>query len=240
MQIHLSKVTVNFKDPDTPPPASPPLTLTTLTHTLKIPCMPLAFDLRLALYSWVNLTQKECYICTCMKWRRCSLVLLVWHYFQKIDISPSSNKDKNFRGESSKIIIVIYEATLEFAQQKRIIELSLMLILVSMIIIGTFIVLTANSHSEEFGKNCSRKCTGLVWDESYNWGFFFGNIDWYIKLQKKKRKQTTLWLRHSTLYTVNIRGAYHLTENFGNSRWKVNGKVTFWKFQPKIEEYVLR
>ena len=32
---------------------------------------------------------------------------------------------------------------------------------------------------------------------------------------------------------------YHLTENFGNSGWKVNGKVTFRKFQPKIEEYVL-
>ena len=35
-------------------------------------------------------------------------------------------------------------------------------------------------------------------------------------------------------------GAYHLTENFENSGWKVNGKVTFRKFQPKIEEYVLR
>ena len=35
-------------------------------------------------------------------------------------------------------------------------------------------------------------------------------------------------------------GAYHLTENFGNTGWKVNGKVTFRKFQPKIEEYVLR
>ena len=35
-------------------------------------------------------------------------------------------------------------------------------------------------------------------------------------------------------------GAYHLTENFGNSGWKVNGKVTFRNFQPKIEEYVLR
>ena len=34
-------------------------------------------------------------------------------------------------------------------------------------------------------------------------------------------------------------GAYHLTENFGNSGWKVNGKVTFRNFQPKIEEYVL-
>ena len=34
--------------------------------------------------------------------------------------------------------------------------------------------------------------------------------------------------------------AYHLTENFGNSGWKVNGKVTFRRFQPKIEEYVLR
>ena len=35
-------------------------------------------------------------------------------------------------------------------------------------------------------------------------------------------------------------GAYHLTENFGNSGLKVNGKVTFRKFRPKIEEYVLR
>ena len=35
-------------------------------------------------------------------------------------------------------------------------------------------------------------------------------------------------------------GAYHLTENLGNSGWKVNCKVTFRKFQPKIEEYVLR
>ena len=35
-------------------------------------------------------------------------------------------------------------------------------------------------------------------------------------------------------------GAYHLTENFGNSGLKVNGRVTFPKFQPKIEEYVLR
>ena len=31
-----------------------------------------------------------------------------------------------------------------------------------------------------------------------------------------------------------------MTENFGNSGRKVNGKVTFRKFQPKIEEYVLR
>lgn len=57
----------------------------------------------------------------------------------------------------------MYEATLEFAQQKRIRELSLMLILVSMIIIGTFVVLTANSHSEEFGKNCSRKYSAQGW-----------------------------------------------------------------------------
>ena len=35
-------------------------------------------------------------------------------------------------------------------------------------------------------------------------------------------------------------GAYHLTGNFGNSGWMVNGTVTFWKFKPKIEEYVLR
>ena len=31
-------------------------------------------------------------------------------------------------------------------------------------------------------------------------------------------------------------GAYHLTENSG---WKVNGKVIFWKFQPKNFEVVL-
>ena len=43
-----------------------------------------------------------------------------------------------------------------------------------------------------------------------------------------------------TCSTVSFRGAYHLTENFGNSGWKVNGRVTFRKFQPKIEEYVLR
>ena len=36
------------------------------------------------------------------------------------------------------------------------------------------------------------------------------------------------------------RAAYNLTENFGNSGWKVNGKVTFQNFQQKIEEYVLR
>ena len=36
------------------------------------------------------------------------------------------------------------------------------------------------------------------------------------------------------------KGDYPLTENSGNSGWKVNGKVTFRKFQPKIEEYVLR
>ena len=36
------------------------------------------------------------------------------------------------------------------------------------------------------------------------------------------------------------RGAYHLTENFKSPGWKVNGKVTFRKFQPKTEEYVLR
>ena len=33
-------------------------------------------------------------------------------------------------------------------------------------------------------------------------------------------------------------GAYHLTENFGNSGRMINGKVTFPKFQPKIDEYV--
>ena len=44
--------------------------------------------------------------------------------------------------------------------------------------------------------------------------------------------------KRTALYET--KGAYHLTENFGNSRWKENGKVTFRKFQPKIEEYVLR
>ena len=34
---------------------------------------------------------------------------------------------------------------------------------------------------------------------------------------------------------ANNQGTYHLTENFENSRWKVNGKVTLHKFQPKIE-----
>ena len=29
-----------------------------------------------------------------------------------------------------------------------------------------------------------------------------------------------------------------MTGNFGNSGWKVNGKVTFRKFQPKIEGYI--
>ena len=43
----------------------------------------------------------------------------------------------------------------------------------------------------------------------------------------------------SERFTKNIRGAYHLTENYGNSGWKLNGKVTFRKSQPKIEEYVL-
>ena len=35
-------------------------------------------------------------------------------------------------------------------------------------------------------------------------------------------------------------GAYHLAQNFENSGRKVNGKVIFRKFQPKIEDYVLR
>ena len=34
--------------------------------------------------------------------------------------------------------------------------------------------------------------------------------------------------------------AYDLTGNFENFGWKVNGKVTFREFQPKIEEHVLR
>ena len=31
-------------------------------------------------------------------------------------------------------------------------------------------------------------------------------------------------------------GAYHFAENFGHSGWKINGKVTFQKFQPKVNE----
>ena len=41
-------------------------------------------------------------------------------------------------------------------------------------------------------------------------------------------------------YVMKTLGTYHLTENLWNSGWKVNGKVTFQEFQPKIEEYVLR
>ena len=47
------------------------------------------------------------------------------------------------------------------------------------------------------------------------------------------RTQNPVW-REKT------RGGYHLTENFVNSGLKVNGTVTFRKFQPKIEEYILR
>ena len=39
---------------------------------------------------------------------------------------------------------------------------------------------------------------------------------------------------------ANNKGTYHLTENFKNSGWKVNGKITLGKFQQKIEVYVLR
>ena len=60
-----------------------------------------------------------------------------------------------------------------------------------------------------------------------------GNFGWFIK-----------WNGPFQFRPTGIFGtswaAYHLTENFGNSGWKVNGKVTFRKFQPKIEEYVLR
>ena len=31
-----------------------------------------------------------------------------------------------------------------------------------------------------------------------------------------------------------------LRNHYSQGRWKVNGKVTFRKFQPKIEKYVLR
>ena len=40
---------------------------------------------------------------------------------------------------------------------------------------------------------------------------------------------------HPTLLKVlyTTWGAYYLTENFVNSEWKVNGKVTCWKYQPR-------
>ena len=41
-------------------------------------------------------------------------------------------------------------------------------------------------------------------------------------------------------YSIVVWGAYHLAQNFENSGRKVNGKVIFRKFQPKIEDYVLR
>ena len=67
-------------------------------------------------------------------------------------------------------------------------------------------------------------CLGdfITWDQAL-FSFRFEN---YILAGKAKRKESL--------------GAYHLTENFESSGWKVNGKVTFRKFQPKIEEYVLR
>ena len=47
-------------------------------------------------------------------------------------------------------------------------------------------------------------------------------------------------MNFKTIFLRHMMGAYHLTENFGIPGWKVNGKVTFRKFQPKIEEHVLR
>ena len=49
-----------------------------------------------------------------------------------------------------------------------------------------------------------------------------------LLLAKLTKKERIIW------------GAYHLAQNFENSGRKVNGKVIFRKFQPKIEDYVLR
>ena len=62
-------------------------------------------------------------------------------------------------------------------------------------------------------------------------------VKWERSIQPKFRTVRLRKVVHLKRWT---KGAYHLTENFGNSGWKVNGKVTFRKFQPKIEEYVLR
>ena len=49
-----------------------------------------------------------------------------------------------------------------------------------------------------------------------------------MRLESKCRI-TTFWVVPSKNFREqrNIWGAYHLTENFGNPGWKVNGKVTF-------------
>ena len=52
--------------------------------------------------------------------------------------------------------------------------------------------------------------------------------------------KTRVWVGCLVSRSHKTWGAYHLTENFGNSGWKVNGRITFRKFQSEIEEYVLR
>lgn len=55
----------------------------------------------------------------------------------------------------------------------------------------------------------------------------------------EKGKMQTIFQQDSVDW-ANNKGTYHLTENFKNSGWKVNGKITLGKFQQKIEVYVLR
>ena len=78
----------------------------------------------------------------------------------------------------------------------------------------------------------------------YVWKYY----EWFWEVLWLPRKSVIVWFTERVDRQISgmcgwarvTRGAYHLTENFGNSGWKVNGKVTFRKFQPKIEEYVLR
>ena len=56
-------------------------------------------------------------------------------------------------------------------------------------------------------------------------------VQWARSIQPKFRPVRPGKVVHLKRWT---RGAYHLTENFGNSGWKVDGKVTFRKFQLKI------
>ena len=44
---------------------------------------------------------------------------------------------------------------------------------------------------------------------------------------------------HMILSLIDL-GCLPFDRNFESSGWNVNGKVTFRKFQPKIEDYVLR
>ena len=64
---------------------------------------------------------------------------------------------------------------------------------------------------------------------------------WYSGLCYEHRFINQRTLAHKNpVWREKTRGDYHLTENFVNSGLKVNDNVTFRKFQPKIEEYVLR